>query len=148
MEFTKEKILSIWSNLFFVPPFLFAIINKDTPLVYLLCGVLLFSTIYHYIKRPGIDWWWHGGRKLSHSILLVLDTVFAVSTFGYVVLTTIHKPFTPMVWFALGVCVFGFFAYVFPNKKDIYEITHSTWHFLVGVALTLLGISEYISNLV
>lgn len=148
MEITKAKILSVWSNVFFIPPFLLAIENGDIPLAVLLGAVLLFSTTYHYIKRPGIDWWWVGGRSLGNSVFLFLDTLFAVGTFIYVVVTNIFQPFTPMVWFAVFICILGIFAYVFPNKKEIYEITHSTWHFLMGVALTLLGVSQYITNLV
>ncbi len=146
MNIKGEKFLTVLSNLFFLPAFFFAIKNNDLILALLLFSVLIFSTIYHHVKRPGIDWWWNGGRNFSQTTFLFLDTLFAIATFVYVVITTIYKPFTPMIWFAVFICILGFIAYVLPRRNDIYEITHSIWHFFIGVALTLLGISEFMAK--
>lgn len=132
----KEKIFTISSNIFFIPPIIWAVIISDTVLMVLLSLMMIFSIFYHSVKRSGLDWFWYKGRTTLHTVLLFVDTFFATSVFFLVLLRYAGDIWTMREWFAVILLIVGSIPFIFP-KKGYYGICHAIWHFCTGVALIL-----------
>jgi hypothetical protein len=137
MKLSREKLLTTASNIFFILPLIIAYKSKNIPLVLLLIGIIIFSTVYHLSKRPGMDWYWYKGRTLIHTLFLYLDSLLALSIFVYVLIETLSKPFIFTTWLGISIFIIGFTSFIFPNKKD-YGLLHAIWHLCAGIAFALV----------
>ncbi len=115
----------VWSNLFFIIPFIIAIYYELFFHSLLIILVLVSSSIYHYSNE----------KKFR-----IFDKIFAYSLIAYnLYLCYLAKFKFPYFWIALLFMIIGFY-FLFIKKKDDYE-----WH-ISSVIITIFCLFAYITT--
>jgi len=132
----KEKLYTILSSLVLLIPAFFAFEIGLLILGGILSVLTIVSSLYHYYKPHGHDWWWNHNRSLPQSFLLYLDTLLSLSVFVFLLWYIISNPLH--LFDIVGAAVFIFGVYLLLSPRGDYKKNHFVWHLIAGVSPLLV----------
>ncbi|MDQ3076078.1 MAG: hypothetical protein M3Q34_03035 [bacterium] len=134
-----KEPFSVFSNLVFLVPLYFAILEESYVHAEIIALVFIFSSVFHIAKPPRIIWWYDTkGVSQNIKILLWVDTFMAVSLIYYNFYKFWQTGFPLEFWCAVFVSIFAFYFFFFPLKKNS-DLSEGIWHLLGGI-ITLLAV--------
>jgi hypothetical protein len=132
----KDRLASTLTSIFFFAPSYIAFSSGKLRLSGLFLVLVIVSTLYHYHKPRGFEWWWQEHRSPVQNTLLFLDIFFGGVTFVAVIAHMFSGRVSPLQIIGLALFVLGFIMthYV----KRYFEFIHSLWHFIAALASVLI----------
>jgi hypothetical protein len=132
----SEKLYTIASSFVLLLPAFFAFETGLEILGVILCVLTVVSSIYHYYKPHGHDWWWNHDRSKKQTFLLYLDTLLSLSVFVFMTWYLYVKSidFTDVV----GVLIFLGGLYLLLSPRGDYKMNHFVWHLIAATAPLLV----------
>jgi len=132
----RDRLASTLTSVFFFAPSYVAFNSGKVRLAVLFAILVVVSTLYHYHKPRGFDWWWQENRNRVQNILLFLDMFFGSLTFigviAYIFSGAINQlQIIGLALFALGLVMTHYI-------KRYFEFIHSLWHLIAALASVLI----------
>ncbi len=121
----------VWSNIFFLIPFLLSTYYHLFIQSIFILAVTLFSTLFHIHNEKK----WNYFDKISATLLISFN-------FYLLYLSYFKEPYFLLAIFFV---IFAFYFY-FTQKKSNYNVHHSLWH-LSSAIITILCIFAYVARI-
>ena len=135
-----KEPFSVFSNIAFLFPLYFSILEKSHLHTFLIAVVFLTSVFFHIIKPYGAVWW-SDIKKLNkfQKITLWKDTIFAVALILFNLFIFWQKGFPTLFWYAVIFGLIALYIFFFKTETEKYDFFHGIWHILSGI-ITLLAV--------
>jgi len=136
VNITKHKKYALLSNVLFLIPFGFAIFYGVYFFAFLIILTSASSTLYHFKKPHGPDWWHKKGRTPTQTMLLWTDTITAFVLSFYTLLIFAYRGFPLSFWISIILFVPTFIMFMRPDED--HERNHLRWHTVCALVVTLV----------
>lgn len=135
----RDRLASTLSSVFFFVPAYVAFDSGRWFTGACFITLVIVSTLYHYNKPRGFNWWWEERRSLAQNIFLFFDVFFGLVTFVTITASVFSGNVNPMS--ITGLVLFAVSFIVFNYIKRNFEFFHSLWHFIVAMTSVLILLS-------
>jgi len=136
MKINKKELTLVYTNIFFLIPFLIGLANGKLSLSILLGIFTLSSTTYHLFRKPGAEWWWRTrGRTKTQTFMLLSEIILALILSAWSIIIIYHKS---LIILGLATVLFipGFIMFLRTDYKK-YILHHTIWHITSAAIITM-----------
>ncbi len=131
---------SFFSNIIFLLPLFFSIKRGYVGFSFVIFGVFILSSLFHYYKPKGPIWFDKIRRlKLFQLEFFWADIFVANILIVYNFFVFAEKGFSNEFWYSMILAVVALYFYFFMTTRREYDICHAIWHIFAGI-ITLLAV--------